>query len=67
MAIKLLGSYMIATYKANIPIGYTRGVYGVPLTIQTYDGVIKVHGMVLVSSPGQFPFPTWPRSEGNMI
>ena len=42
-------------------LGYTRGMYRVPLSIQTYDGVIKVHGMVLTSSPGHFPPPTWPR------
>ena len=41
-------------------LGYTRGMYRVPLSIQTYDSVIKVHGMVLASSPGHFPPPTWP-------
>ena len=41
----------------------TRGIYRVPLSIQTYDsGVIKVHSMVLASSPGHFPPPTWPRN-----
>ena len=43
-------------------LGYTRGMYRVPLSIPTYDSVIKVHGMVLASSPGHFPPPTWPRS-----
>ena len=43
-------------------LGYTRGMYRVPLSIATYDSVIKVHGMVLASSPGHFPPPTWPRS-----
>ena len=39
-----------------------------PLSIQTYDSVIKVHGMVLASSPGHFLLaPTWPWSEVNMI
>ena len=28
-------------------LGYTRGMYRVPLSIQTYDSVIKVRGMVL--------------------
>ena len=41
-------------------LGYTRGMYRVSLSIQTYDSVIKVHGMVLASSPGHFPSPTWP-------
>ena len=39
-------------------LGYTRGMYKV--SIQIYDSVIKVHGMVLASSPGHFPPPTWP-------
>ena len=43
-------------------LGYTRGMYRVPLSIPTYDSVIKVHGMVLASSPGHFPLPTWPRN-----
>ena len=30
------------------------------MSIPTYDSVIKVHGMVLASSPGHFPPPTWP-------
>ena len=30
-------------------LGYTRGMYRVPLSIQTYDSVINVHGMVLAS------------------
>ena len=38
-------------------LGYTRGMYRVPLSIQTYDSVIKVHGIVLASSPGHFPPP----------
>ena len=38
-------------------LGYTRGMYRVPLSIPTYDSVIyiEVHGMVLASSPGLFP------------
>ena len=28
---------------------YTRGMDRIPLSIQTYDSVIKVHGMVLIS------------------
>ena len=40
-------------------LGYTRGMYRVPLSIQTYDSAIKLHGMVLASSPGQFPPPTF--------
>ena len=48
-------------------LGYTRGMYRVILSIQTYDSVIKVHGMVLASSSGHFPPPTWPKSEVNMI
>ena len=28
-------------------LGYARGMYRVPLSIQTYDRVINVHGMVL--------------------
>ena len=43
-------------------LGFTRGMYRVPLSIPTYDSVIKVHGMVLASSPGHFPPPIWPRS-----
>ena len=43
-------------------LGYTRGMYIVPLSILTYDSVIKVHAMVLASSPDHFPPPTWPRS-----
>ena len=38
-------------------LGYTRDMYRVPLSIQTYDSVIKVHGMVLASSPGHFSPP----------
>ena len=33
-------------------LGYTRGMYRVPLSIPTYDSVIKVHGMVLAYSGG---------------
>ena len=44
-------------------LGYTRGKYRVPLLIQTYDSVIKVHGMVLASFPGHFLPPTWPGSK----
>ena len=40
-------------------LDYTRDMYRVPLSIQTYDSVIKVHGMVLASSPGHFSPPTW--------
>ena len=43
-------------------LGYTRGMYRAPLSIPTYDSVIEVHGMVLASSPGHFPPPTWPRN-----
>ena len=43
-------------------LGYTKDMYRVPLSIQTYDSVIKVHGMVLASSPGHFPPSTWPES-----
>ena len=39
-------------------LGYARGMYRVPLSIPTYDSVIKVHGMVLASSPGHFHPPT---------
>jgi len=31
-------------------LGCTRGMYRVPLSIQTYDSVVKIHGMVLASS-----------------
>ena len=43
-------------------LGFTRGMYRVPLSIPTYDSVIKVHGMVLASSPGHFPPPTHPQA-----
>ena len=43
-------------------LGYTKGMYRVPLSIPTYDSVMKVQGMVLASSPDHFPPPTWPRS-----
>ena len=37
-------------------------------TFITYDSVVKVHGMVLTSSPGHIPSPTcWLRNEANMI
>ena len=37
-------------------LGYTRGMCRVPLSIPTYDSVIKVHGMVLASSGPQATF-----------
>ena len=47
-------------------LGYTRRMYRVPLSIQTYNSVIKVHGLVFSLITRQLP-PTWPRSNANMI
>ena len=35
-------------------LGYTRGMYKVPLSIQTYDSVIKVHGLGAYDLPMAF-------------
>ena len=44
-------------------LGYTRGMYRVPLSILTYDSVIKYMAWFYPSSsPGHFPPPTWPGS-----
>ena len=37
---------------------YERYVTSVPLSIKIYDSVVKVHGLVLALSPGQFPHTT---------
>ena len=47
-------------------LGY-KYVTSVPLSIKIYDSVVNVHGLVLASSPGQFPRTTWLRNEANMI
>ena len=31
-------------------LGYTRAMYRVPMSIETYDSVIKVHGIVLATT-----------------
>ena len=66
--INVMRKYLGVTHRITMTglqaqgLGYTKDVYRVPLSIKTYDSVIKVHGMVLASFPGHFPPPTRPRS-----
>ena len=47
-----------AAYSGSGSRLYEKYVTSVPLSIKIYDSVVKVHGLVLASSPGQFPRTT---------
>ena len=62
IVVHYFGPLIVSGNKAKDLFPETQVSWG---RLQSYDS--KVNGMVLVSSPGHFPPPTWPRNGTNMI